>query len=54
MRDLTKKLSEAAFFGKFSESDRVALAELAIPRRLPAGEYCCYQGGYMAQCHISL
>lgn len=44
MDDLIKKLSKAEFFGKFPESDRAALAELAIPRRLHTGEYCCFQG----------
>jgi len=44
MNDLIKKLSNAEFFGKFPEKDRAALAELAIPRRLRAGEYCCHQG----------
>ncbi len=44
MDDLIKKLSTAEFFGKFPKSDRRALAELAIPRRLRAGEYACYQG----------
>lgn len=44
MNDLIKKLSNAEFFGKFPESDRMALAKLAIPRRLHAGEYSCHQG----------
>mgnify|MGYP000412769041 CR=1 FL=1 len=44
MDDLIKKLSKAEFFGKFPESDRAALAELATPRRLRSGEYSCYQG----------
>jgi len=44
MNDLIKKLSQAEFFGNFPESDRAALAELAIPRQLRAGEYTCHQG----------
>ena len=44
MDDLIKKLANAEFFGKFPESDRVALAKLALPRRLRAGEYSCFQG----------
>jgi CRP-like cAMP-binding protein len=44
MRDLTDKLLKAEFFCKFPESDRVALAERAVSRRLHKGEYCCYQG----------
>ena len=44
MDDLIKKLLKAEFFGKFPERDRLALAELAIPRRLYTGEYCCHQG----------
>ena len=44
MDNLIKKLANAEFFGKFPESDRTALAELAIPRQLRAGEHACYQG----------
>ncbi len=44
MNDLTKKLANAEFFGKFPKSDRAELAKLAIPRRLQAGEYPCFQG----------
>ena len=44
MNDLIKKLANAEFFGKFPEGDRAALAELALPRRLQAGEYPCFQG----------
>ncbi len=44
MNDLIKKLTKAEFFGKFSKSDRIELAELAIPRRLESGEYLCFQG----------
>ncbi len=44
MNDLIKKLAKAEFFGKFPEKDRTALAELAIPNRLQAGEYCFHQG----------
>ncbi len=44
MNDLIKKLAKAEFFGKFPKKDRTALAELAIPNRLRAGEYCCHQG----------
>ena len=44
MNDLIKKLANAEFFGKFSEKDRAVLADAAVPRRLRAGEYCCYQG----------
>ena len=44
MDNLIKKLSKAEFFGKFPEKDRAALAELAVPSRLRAGQYCCHQG----------
>ena len=44
MNDLIKKLANAEFFGQFPKKDRAALAELAIPRRLRAGEYSCFQG----------
>jgi len=44
MDDLIKKLSKAEFFGNFPESDRAALAALAIPSQLHGGEYCCFQG----------
>jgi len=44
MKELTEELSRARFFGKFPESDRAALAELALPRQLHSGEYCCFQG----------
>ena len=48
MNNLIKKLAKAEFFGKFPEKDRAILAELAIPRRLKAGEYSCFQGDIWA------
>ena len=51
MSDLMKKLANAEFFGKFSEEDRAALAELALSRRLRAGEYFCHQGDIWS--HVS-
>ena len=44
MNDLINNLVKAEFFGQFPEKDRAALAELAVPSRLRAGEYSCHQG----------